>query len=98
MRPAHFFGLHGMQVLPVLAALLARRRGRSEPRRLALVRASGVAYLGLTLAVALQAVRGLPIIHWDAVGVASLSLVALASLATFVASLARSRERAVAAA
>lgn len=96
MRPAHFFGLHGMQVLPLLAALLARRRGRSEVRRLAMVRSVGVAWLGLTLALALQAVRGQPIIHWDAVGIASLSLVALASLVTFVASIARTREPVIA--
>ncbi|WP_224366654.1 hypothetical protein [Hyalangium versicolor] len=98
MRPAHFLGLHGMQVLPVIAMLLARRRERSESRRLALVRASGVAYLGLTLAVAVQALRGLPIIHWDAIGVASLSLVLLFSLATFAASLLLKREPAVVAA
>jgi hypothetical protein len=98
MRPAHFFGLHGMQVLPLLAAVLARRRGRSEARRLALVRAAGVAYLGLTVALALQALRGLPIIRWDAAGVASVALVILASLVTFAASLARRRELATAAA
>lgn len=98
MRPAHFLGLHGMQVLPLLAGLLARRRGRSEALRLALVRASGAAYLGLTVALAIQALRGLPIIHWDATGAATLVLVALASLVTFAASLARRRELAIAAA
>jgi hypothetical protein len=96
MRPAHFLGLHGMQVLPFLAALLARRRGRSETLRLALVRASGVAYLGLTVALAVQALRGLPILHWDATGLASLAVVALASLITLAASLARKREIAIA--
>ncbi|MFL5345535.1 MAG: hypothetical protein ACJ8AT_12110 [Hyalangium sp.] len=98
MRPAHFLGLHGMQVLPLLAGLLARRRGRSEALRLALVRASGVAYLGLTLALAVQALRGLPILHWDATGTATLALVVLASLVTFAASLARKRQLAIAAA
>ncbi|WP_224248952.1 hypothetical protein [Hyalangium gracile] len=93
MRPAHFLGLHGMQVLPLLAVLLGRRRKHSEGLRLALVRASGVVYLGLTLATALQALRGQPIIHWDAIGAASLSLVVLASLATFAVSLARTRSQ-----
>jgi len=92
MRPAHFFGLHGMQVLPVLAVLLARRRSRSESLRLALVRGTGVAYLGLTGVLAVQALRGLPIAQWDLTGVASLVLVAVASLATFAVSLARKRE------
>lgn len=98
MRPAHFVGLHGMQVLPLLAVLLARRTRRSESHRLAWVRAAGVAYLGLTLALAVQALRGLPVIQWDALGVASLGLIALASLATFVASLARKRAPAIVAA
>lgn len=95
MRPAHFLGLHGMQVLPLLAALLARQRRRSEALRLALVRASGVAYLGLTAAIALQALRGMSIIHWDAVGLFTLALVALAGLATFAVSLARTQELAL---
>jgi hypothetical protein len=87
MRPAHFVGLHGMQVLPFLALLLARRRGPSEARRLAWVRTAGVAYLGLTGALALQAFRGLPLLTWDAAGLTSLVLVLFASLATFAASL-----------
>jgi hypothetical protein len=96
MRPAHFVGLHGMQVLPLLAVLLARRTRRSESQRLALVRAAGVAYLGLTLALGLQALRGLPLIQWDAPGMASLALVALASLATLAASLVRTRSPVIA--
>jgi hypothetical protein len=89
MRPAHFLGLHGMQVLPFLATLLARRRSRSEAQRLALVRAAGVAYAGLTVVLAIQALRGLPIIQWDMTGAVSLALVALAGLATHAASLGR---------
>lgn len=89
MRPAHFFGLHAMQVLPLLAVLLARRGSRSEPQRLALVRAASVGYLGVTLVLASQALRGLPIIQWDLLGALSLGLVLLASLATFAGSLAR---------
>ncbi len=92
MRPAHFLGLHGMQVLPLLAALLARRRGRSEAQRLALVRAAGVAYAGLTVVLALQALRGLPIVQWDATGALSLALVVLASFATFALSLGRKQQ------
>jgi hypothetical protein len=95
MRPAHFLGLHGMQVLPVLAVLLARRRSRSESLRLALVRGAGVGYLGLTGVLAVQALRGLPIIQWDVTGIASLALVAVASLATVALSLTRKRELAL---
>lgn len=96
MRPAHFLGLHGMQVLPVLAVLLARRRSRSESLRLALVRGAGVAYLGLTGALAVQALRGLPIVQWDLTSMASLALVAVASLITVAVSLSRKRALALA--
>jgi hypothetical protein len=94
MRPAHFFGLHGMQVLPILAMLLARRQRRSESQRLALVRTAGVAYLGLMGVLAVQALRGLPIIQWDMTGVTGLALVGLASLATFVVSVSLARKQA----
>lgn len=94
MRPAHFLGLHGMQVLPVLAVLLARRR-RSEALRLALVRGAGVAYLGLTGVLAVQALRGLPIVEWDMPGLASLALVGVASLVTVAVSFSRKRELAL---
>ena len=98
MRPAHFFGLHGMQVLPFLAILLARRRSRSEAQRLALVRAAGVAYLGLMGVLAVQALRGLPIVQWDKAGAVGLALVGLASLVTFMVSLSHKRAPALAAA
>ncbi len=87
MRPAHFLGLHAMQLLPVLAALLARRRHLSETQRLAAVRATGAAYVGVMLVLAMQALRGLPIVRWDAVGLWSLALVVTASLATAAATL-----------
>ncbi len=87
MRPAHFLGLHAMQVLPILAALLARRRNLSEAQRLASVRATGVAYVGVTLVLAMQALRGLPVVRWDAVGLWALALVLTASLATAAATL-----------
>ncbi|HLL05361.1 MAG TPA: hypothetical protein VK539_32630 [Myxococcaceae bacterium] len=92
MRPAHFLGLHGMQVLPFLAVLLARRRGRSEAQRLALIRAVGVAYAGVTVVLATQALRGMPITQWDMTGTVGLALVALAGLATGVLSLGRKPE------
>jgi hypothetical protein len=62
------------------------------------VRAAGVAYLGLTVALALQALRGVPIVQWDMTGFASLALVALASLVTLAVCLGRKQEVRVAAA
>ncbi len=87
MRPAHFLGLHGMQVLPFLAILLARHRSSFEFLRLALVRTAGVAYFGLMGVLAVQALRGLPIIQWDMTGAVGLLLVVAASLSTFAVSL-----------
>jgi protein-S-isoprenylcysteine O-methyltransferase Ste14 len=78
--------------------LLARRRSRSESQRLALVRAAGVAYLGLMGVLAVQALRGLPIIQWDMTGAVGLALVGLASVATFAVSLSRKQAPALAAA
>jgi hypothetical protein len=98
MRPAHFLGLHCMQVLPLLAALLARRRSLSEAQRLALVRAAGMAYAGLTMVLAIQALRGMPVIQWDMTGAVGLALVALTSLATFTVSLGRKPQVRIAAA
>jgi hypothetical protein len=89
LRPAHFLGLHGMQVLPFLAALLARRRSRSESQRLALVRTAGVAYFGTMTALAIQALRALPITQWDMTGAVSFAVVVLASLVTFAVSISR---------
>lgn len=87
MRPAHFLGLHAMQVLPLLVALLARRRYLSEAQRLAAVRAMGIAYTGVMLVLAMQALRGLPVVHWDAVGLSALALVVTSALATAAATL-----------
>ena len=92
MRPAHFLGLHGMQVLPVLALLLARRRTVSELRRLALVRAAGVGYAGLTLVLAIQALRHLPVTRWDATGLATVAAAAVAGFVAYAASQARRQE------
>ncbi|WNG30452.1 hypothetical protein F0U62_45415 [Cystobacter fuscus] len=85
MRPAHFVGMHALQVLPLLALGLARRKQRSESRELAWVRAAGVGYLGLTLVLGLQALRGQSIVSWDATGLASLGAVVGASLLTLAA-------------
>lgn len=61
LRIGHFVGMHAMQVLPLLAALLPR-----TVNRLAVVRIAGAGYLGVTVLVTVQALRGLPLLAPDA--------------------------------
>ncbi len=61
VRVAHFFGLHGLQVLPLLGFLLLRSRLGEGPR-LALVWTGGLAYLGATIILLRQALRGEPLV------------------------------------
>lgn len=69
LRVAHFVGLHALQVLPFLGWLLTRRKGvralLSTRDRIALVWSAGVAYLGLVLILAWQALRGQSVVHPD---------------------------------
>ena len=84
LRVAHFFGLHGLQALPLLGFLLASfgpawlRSGH----RVALVWTAGLAYLGLVLILTWQALRGVPVVAPDAP-----TLLALFAAAATVASL-----------
>lgn len=59
LRPAHFFSLHAMQVLPLLGLWLDRRDGEASVRK---VRLAAFGYVALTLAVFGQAVMGMPLV------------------------------------
>jgi hypothetical protein len=81
LRIPHFVGIHALQVLPLVALLLAaasRRVSRLADAgvRTRLVLVAGVAYAGLTTLVTWQALRGQPLIHPD-----PLTLTALGALA-----------------
>jgi hypothetical protein len=80
LRIAHFVGLHALQVLPLLAALLAQR-SVVDALRTRIVWSVGVGYLGLVLLLAWQAWRGQPLLTPDATTVGALGLVVLAALA-----------------
>ncbi|MFC3694840.1 hypothetical protein [Chenggangzhangella methanolivorans] len=56
LRVAHFFGMHGEQLLPVVAALTTGAFGALGSRRLVI--AAGVAIAAITVAVFAQAVMG----------------------------------------
>jgi hypothetical protein len=91
LRAPHFFGLHGMQLLPIAGWMLARpalRQRLSTPRRLVLIWTVGLGYLGLIAILTWQALRGQPIIApdeqtWLALG--SLVVVVLAVVVATVA-------------
>lgn len=82
LRIAHFFGLHGLQILPLLGLAISRLFAtRLNPRRRTLlVGTAGLGYLALVLGLAWQALRGQSIIHPD-----GLTLAALAGLIGAVA-------------
>ena len=78
MRPAHFFGLHGLQLIPLLGIFINRRfETFSAGRRMTLVFIGSLAYLGLIYALFQQALNQLPITSFDGVTMMILSLVAL---------------------
>lgn len=75
LRVAHFFGLHGLQALPIAGWLLARfgpgwlsARGRV---RLTII--AGLFWIALTLLLVWQALRGQPLIAPDAQTLAALA-------------------------
>jgi hypothetical protein len=58
LRPAHFLALHAMQALPLLGLWLDRRGGAQR-----WMWAAAAAYAGVTAAVFLQALAGLPLVR-----------------------------------
>lgn len=77
LRIPHFVGIHAMQVLPLVAILLAaagRRMSRlADPRvRTRLVLVAGLAYAGLTALVTWQALRGQSLVDPDLLTLAAL--------------------------
>ncbi|GAA4569667.1 hypothetical protein [Planotetraspora kaengkrachanensis] len=81
-RVPHFFGLHGIQVLLVLTAVLAALATRyawlrDERVRARLVGAAALGYSGLVAVVTWQAARGQSLIHPDAATLAAFAAVAL---------------------
>jgi hypothetical protein len=86
LRAPHFFGLHALQGLPLLAWAWERRR-RAATARPAI--ALGVGWIGLTLVALWQALRGQPLLAPDALTLAAALAVIMA--AALMAVSARSR-------
>ena len=83
LRISHFVGLHALQVLPLLAALLAHR-SVVEAMRTRIVWSVAVGYLGVVLLLIWQALRAQPLFAPDALTLGALGVVALAALAVLV--------------
>jgi len=64
MRVAHFFGLHGVQIVPLLSLLWGRRR----------VFGVAASYLGLIAILTWQGLRGQPLIRPDGLTLAALAI------------------------
>lgn len=78
LRVAHFVGLHGLQVLPLVAFFLNwRLRQRRPGTRTALVVLAGLAYLGLDLLLVWQALRGQSVVRPDATTLGAIALLAI---------------------
>ena len=93
LRAAHFFGLHGLQVLPILGVLLARYgpawlRARD---RVALVWTAGLAYLAFVLLTTGQALRAQSIVAPDAVTLAGYGVIVAGSTLAVAAIVGRAR-------
>lgn len=65
LRVPHFWGLHALQALPLLAWSLRRRLSGDGERLRRLVRVSGLAWLGGLALLTWQALRGQPVLSPD---------------------------------
>jgi hypothetical protein len=79
----HFVGIHALQVIPLLGAVLAGvpRRLLPERARLGLITAAAGGYVGLVALLTWQALRGQPLVAPDrATGAAVAALVTAVGL------------------
>ena len=75
LRVAHFVGLHAVQAMPLLVAVLAGWAPRLDlAARLGVVRVVGTGYLGLVLLLTWQALRGQPLLAPDLVTLVTLGV------------------------
>ncbi len=83
LRVGHFVGLHGLQVLPLLAFVLTRswaKQRLSQRQRVAFVWIGGVGYLGLTLLLTWQALRAQPLIAPDTTTLTTAAMLAATAI------------------
>lgn len=88
LRPAHFLGLHALQVLPLVAALLARR-GLPDAARARIVAVTAAGYLALVLLLTWQTLRAQPLLAPDGLTLGALAVVVLGAVAAAAPALRR---------
>ena len=95
LRIAHFVGLHGLQVIPLLGLFLMLRREEwlTERHKLLLVVIGTTGYLSLVALLAWQALRSQSIIAPDALTVMSFLLIVTTTLIATVAVVLQARSR-----
>jgi hypothetical protein len=85
LRIAHFLGMHGLQVLPLLAWWMARRRLRPDERtQRNLIFAAAASYLALFGLVLWQAFRGQSIAQPDGLSLESFAMWLVLTVVTMV--------------
>jgi hypothetical protein len=65
LRVAHFLGLHGVQMIPLIGWLLLRKRRLTEPQRLRLIWLATATYASCFALLAWQALRGQALLQPD---------------------------------
>jgi hypothetical protein len=86
LRVGHFVGMHALQVLPLLAALLATT-GLPGAVRQRLVVIGSAGFAGLVALVVWQALRGQPLLAPDGLTLAALAALVLAATAAVIGAL-----------
>ncbi len=90
LRVSHFFGLHALQVLPLVAIVLGRRR-TPEPARLRLTVVAAASYASLIAILLWQGLRGESVVAPDAVTLTGAAVwAALSFAAAWIAAMPRS--------
>ena len=63
LRVAHFFGLHGIQIIPLFSFLLLRKWNTNMKNQIIVVTIFGLLYAGWIAFTFYQAKQGMPLIH-----------------------------------
>jgi hypothetical protein len=94
LRVAHLVGLHAFQVLPLFGWLLSTRiKWLNAAHRVRLVWVFGMSYLGLTLLLFWQALRGQSVIAPDAITMIAFALLVLSTVLLFTAIIVHARHQ-----